>query len=309
MSYEIGNPITYTPQVIADRLISDISSNESQQASLETELSTGNRINQPSDDPAGTATVMQLNSSIARANQYVANANDGLGWLSLGNSTMNSILSGLQQVRQLVVSVTSAQLTGGSTALQGISQQVDSVRSQLLNLSNTLYDGQAIFAGTGNVTNAYDANGNYVGGGSAPTRTVAPGTQVSISVTGPDIFGTGSDGLLGPNGILAQISQDISTGSTASLQKLKTTDWPALDAATNQTESQAAVLGANYQRMQGFVNQAQAAQTALQTEASSIDGANVATTMSNLSQAQTSYQAALWAVSQLSQSDLVKFLG
>ena len=41
--------------------------------------------------------------------------------------------------------------------------------------------GQAIFAGTGNVSQAYDQNGNYVGGGPAPTRAVTMETLIFAS--------------------------------------------------------------------------------------------------------------------------------
>ena len=93
--------ISYTPTIIADQMISGLNTDEAQQATLEEQLSTGNSINQLSDNPAGAAELYQLNGSLARAQQYTSNATDGTGWLSLGNSTMNQILSSLQSVQQL----------------------------------------------------------------------------------------------------------------------------------------------------------------------------------------------------------------
>jgi flagellar hook-associated protein 3 FlgL len=300
--------ISYTPAIIADQLISGLNTDQSQQATLEEQLSTGDSINQASDNPAGAAQLLQLNGSLARAQQYESNATDGSGWLSLGNSTMNEILSTLQQVQQTVMSATGASLANEPGALQALADQVTSAQSELTNLGNTSYGGQAIFAGTGNVSQAYDQNGNYVGGGSAPTRTVAPGVQVAISATGEQIFGTGTSGLLGSNGILAQIAQDLQTGTTASLNNVQTTDSQALSAAISQVTTVAAQMGADYQRMQTFSQQATSTQQTLQSQISGLDSTNVAQATTELTQSQQSYQSALWATSQLSQESLVQFL-
>ncbi len=300
--------ISYTPAIIADQLIAGLTTDQSQQATLEQQLSSGVAINQASDNPSGAAEVLQLNASLARAQQYSSNASDGSGWLSLGNSTLNQILSSLQQVQQTVLSVTGATLSNEPGALQSLSAQVSAARQELINLANTTYGGQAIFSGTGNVSQAYDSSGNYVGGGSAPTRTVAPGVQVSVGVTGDQIFGSGTTGLLGSTGILAQIAQDLQTGTTASLNNVQTTDAQALGTAITQVTTVAAQLGASYQSMQTFTQQATNAQQTLQTQISSIDSTNVAQASTELTQAQNSYQSALWATSQLSQESLVQFL-
>jgi flagellar hook-associated protein 3 FlgL len=300
--------ISYTPTIISGQLISGLNTDEAQQATLEEQLSTGDSINQASDNPAGAAELLQLNGNLARAQQYESNANDGSGWLSLGNSTMNQIVSTLQSVQSTVESVSGAVLSNEPGTLQSLAAQVTAAQGDLLSLANTTYGGQAIFAGTGNVTEAYDQSGNYVGGGSAPTRTVAPGVQVPVSVTGQQIFGTGSSGILGAGGILAQIVSDLQTGTTASLSNLQATVAPALTSAITQATAVAAQMGSNYQSMQTFSQQATNAQQALQTEISGLDGTNVAQATTQLTEDQNSYQSALWATSQLSQDSLVQFL-
>jgi flagellar hook-associated protein 3 FlgL len=308
----MGGAISYTPSIIADQLVSNILSNQSQQATLEQQISSGDAVNVPSDNPAAAANIMQINAGLSRSSQYATNASDGLSWLSLGNSTMNQILSSLQTAQQAVLSVSSATLSGNTAAVQGLATQVDSIREQLTQLANTQYGGQAIFAGTGNVTTAYDANGNYVGGGAAPTRTVAPGEQIPVSVTGPSVFGTGTTGLLsttpGSLGVLAQISADLRAGTPASLNQAMTTDLQNLQNSMDQVQSQAAQLGASYQRMQAFQQQATNTQQALQTQLSDVQSTNLPQAITALGQVQNSYQAALWAASKVTQDSLVQFL-
>jgi flagellar hook-associated protein 3 FlgL len=304
--------IELTPSVMSQQMVSNLTGDETSIAQLQEQLSTGNQVNQPSDNPAQAANIMKIDAALARANSYATNASDGLGWLQTGDGTMNEVISTLQQVRQTVLSISSATLTGSSGGLQALADQVSSAQKALLNLANTTYNGQAIFAGTGNVTTAFDATGTYVGGGNAPTRTVAPNTQMSIAVTGSSVFGSGTTGLLstvpGSLGVLAQLAQDISTGTPASLSNAMGSDLQNLDAAIGTVENQAAQLGAQYQQMSSMQQQATDSQAALNTELSAIQSVNLPQAMTNLQLQQNSYQTALWATSQLVQPSLVQFL-
>lgn len=300
--------ISYTPSIISSQLIQDLDSDQSQQASLEAQLGTGDLVNAPSDNPAAAASIMKLNASLGRAQQYSTNASDGLGWLSLGNSTLNSVLSTLQSVQQTVSALTGNALTGRQAAISGATAQLNSATQQLLSLANTTYGNQAIFAGTGNVSQAFDATGNYVGGGSAPTRTVGPGVTVAVAVTGDTVFGSGATALFGSSGILQKLTNDIQTGTTASLQTATTTDLQALNGAIQNVSAQAAELGAYYQRVQGFSRQATNAQAALQSQLSAEDSVDVAQATTQLAQDQQTYQTGLWATAQIEQHSLVSYL-
>jgi flagellar hook-associated protein 3 FlgL len=301
-----------TPSTMSNTMISNLNSEETSIAQLQEQLATGNVVNQPSDNPALTANIMQINSALSRASQYASNASDGLGWLQQGNSTMDEIVSTLQSVEQDVESVSSASLSGSTAGLSALANQVSAAQQTLLGLANTSYNGQAIFAGTGNVTTAFDSSGNYVGGGSAPARTVAPGTSVAIAVTGDNVFGSGTTGLLsttpGSLGVLAQIAQDISTGTPASLAQATGTDMQNLKSALSTVEDQAAQLGAQYQQMEAMSSQATNASAALNTELEGVQSVNVAQATTNLTLQQNTYQSALWATAQLVQPSLVSFL-
>lgn len=297
--------ISYTPTIISRQLTQDLSVDQSQQALLEEQLGSGNLVNQPSDNPAAASSILQLNASMARAQQYASNAADGLGWLSLANSTVNSVMSNLQSVRQLVLSISGSNLSGSQSAITGIGDQVKSLRDQIMSLANTQYAGQALFSGTGNVTEAYNPDGSYAGAGAAPTRTVAPGVAVPVSVTGTDLFGSGSAGLLDPNGVLSTLISDVNSGQ---LQKAQTSDLKALDDAMATVGAAAASLGSNYQRMQGFSTQATNAQAALQSQVSSEDSVDVAKATTQLTQEQQTYQMGLWATAQIESHSLVQYL-
>jgi len=306
--------ISYTPQILASSMIQAITQQQGSIGTLEEQLSTGYKINQPSDNPAEAANILRLQSVYTRTSQYAANAADALGWLSTGNSTMNQINSILQQVHQLMLSVSSANLAGQQDALNGIASQISNDRQSLVNLANTQYNAQAVFAGTGTTGPAYGPNGTYNGGGNAPTRTVATGVQVPISVTGPAIFGTGATSLLSNNaatngGVLGVLAQTVADLQAGNVNAVETTDLSNMNTAITQVESQAAILGANYQRAQEFSTQAQSVQSAIDQELSSVQDVNLPKAITNLKAMENTYQSALWALSQSILPSLAQYVG
>jgi flagellar hook-associated protein 3 FlgL len=308
-----------TPLTIAQGLVTDIQAAQSQQANLEQQLATGSTINQPSDNPAGAFQVMTLNAAVARAQQYVSNANNGLGWLQEGVSTVNQAISVLQGVAQSVESISGSALSGQQAAITGIADKIRSALQQLTGLSQTQYDGQYIFSGTAN-TPPFDANGQYQGVNTLPSRTVAPNLTVQIAVTGASVFGSSSTtqpgytasnlsgsaatGLLGSNGLLQQIVNALQANNLSGAESL----LPAVQNALSTMENAAAQLGASYQNMQAFSNQATATQQALQDQLGAVQNVNLPQVTTQLAEAQQAYQQALYAVSQTTQTSLVNFL-
>jgi len=293
-----------TPQTVSQQLISGITTDQAQQATLEEEISSGITIDQPSDNPALTAQYLTLNAGLTRAGQYVSNATDGEGWLSEGTSTLNQALSVLQNVEQAVESVSGQSLAGQEGAITGISTQISAGLQELTDLANTTYDGQYIFSGTSS-SPPYDAAGTYVGTADVPSRTVAPSTTVNVAIPGSQAFGSGATGLLGTSGILSQIVTALGgRDPVATTAPLLT----SLQTAMSTMAAAAASLGADYQNMQTFTAQATATQQALQTEIGTMVDVNLPQATTQLSEAQNSYQAALWATSQISQDSLVNFL-
>ena len=101
-------------------------------------------------------TALQLRSQLKQLNQYQANANDALGWLTTVDSSLHSVTNQLQQVRSLVLQGMNIG-SGDATSKEALAQQVDQARSSLLALSNSSYFGRPVFGGTTAGGVAFDA--------------------------------------------------------------------------------------------------------------------------------------------------------
>lgn len=304
----MSEPLSITPLAMSQQLVANLLSQQSSISNLEEQLSTGSTVNQPSDNPAAATAILRLQASSTRFEQYVQNAGDALGWLGTANSTTNQVLTQLDKVQQLAISATTAQ-TNGQSALDALAQQVLAVRSNLLELANTTYANQAIFAGSANTPSAYNSAGTYLGGGPEPTRTVAPGVSVTIAASGPSVFGSGTTGLLsnvpGNLGVLAQIAADLQSGSVSAVEG---TDLQNLQNAVSVVQNQAGILGAAYQQAQTFQNEATSNLASLAGQLATIQDTNMTKVITDLKLQQSSYQAGLWATSQIAQLSLAQYL-
>lgn len=291
-----------TMESTSQQILQNITVDETRIANLQEQISSGNQVSQPSDNPPLAVQIMSTQASIDRANQYVANANDGMAHLQVANTTLNQVMTELAQAKNLALSISTASI-GGSTALDALAGQVSSIGSSLLSLANTTYSGHPIFAGTAVTSQAFDSAGNYLGNTVIATRTVADGVQMPVATTGNAVFGSGATGVFQ---VIKQLASDIQAGQTS---QVLGSDLSNLETATNQVATQAGQVGDYYQAMQAASEHATTTQTTLNGALANLEDVNPAQAITKLNLLQSSYQEALWAASQVLQPSLLKFLG
>lgn len=267
---------------------------------LQNQLASGRQITRPSDNPSGTVQALALRGDVKRNAQYAASASDGLSWLSTVDSTLAQSVNLAQKARTLVVQgLNQGASTGESNS--AIADQIDVLRTSLLDLANAQYNGRPVFGGTTAGTQAYDASGTYVGDSGVVNRQVGDTTTVQVNQLGPDVFGAaGSD--------VFTVLANISTALRSNPSTLSASDLDAVDGAVKQLSSAQAAEGAAYNR----ITAAQSAQTsstlALKTQLSDLQDVDVAEQAVAVTSASVTYQAALQTTASIRQVSLLNFL-
>jgi flagellar hook-associated protein 3 FlgL len=276
-----------------------LQSSASRLAALQAKMSSGQQITKPSDDPSGTVRALQLRADLKRNTQYTANASDAIGWLSTSDTTYTQIGKLAQNARTLVVQGLNTGASG-TTPAAAIADQIDAIRTSMINLANTTYNGRPVFGGTTPGAIAYDAAGNYVGDSGTVSRTVGPQSTVQINQSGAQVFGPSGNDVFT---LLANISNTLRTNPTA-----LGSDLTSLDAAIANVSAAQATEGATFERVQT----AQAAQTSTAltviTQLSGIQDIDLANMAVQVSTANTNYQAALQTTASIRQQSLLDFL-
>lgn len=263
---------------------------------LQNQLSSGKRVNAPSDDPAATAAAMTFRSQRAADEQYLRNADVATARLNVTDNALTQLSSQLNSIRDVVVQSQNGSI--GSNSLAALSQQVQASRQDVIDLYNTRYLDRPVFGGTVRGSVAVDSSGAYVGDDG----------DVSVRISGDstvrtDVKGTAIDANSVP-AMLDQLAADIAAGNTAGVQN----GLDALDASLSKVQQALGDVGARENRVDTTRSLVDSAQLDLTSKISDNEDVDLPETIMNLSAQQTAYQSALGAAAKITQVSLIDFL-
>jgi flagellar hook-associated protein 3 FlgL len=202
-------------------------------ATSENQVSTGDAITVPSDDPTGAAQIVNLNHILAENTQYTSNITSANTRLSTETSTLSSVSNLLDSVNDLGLSAINGSLSNSD--LSNIATELTQYRNQLLQLANTTdSNGQALFAGTSTTTDPFVMNSStgavtYTGNDQQSYTSIGTGLQVANSDSGSAIFMD----LPAGNGSFVASASTSNTGSlvVGSNSVTDTSEWDAATAS------------------------------------------------------------------------------
>lgn len=154
------------------------------------QLSSGLRVQKPSDDPIAAAQILQLNQTQAEIDQYKKNIDGGTNALELEDSQMSAVTNLLTRIRELTVEAGNGGLSASDR--KGMAAEISSRLDELAGIANTRNaNGEYIFGGFQGQQEPFTLNGpTYVYRGDDGQRQiqVGSGTFVPINDSGNAIF-------------------------------------------------------------------------------------------------------------------------
>jgi flagellar hook-associated protein 3 FlgL len=150
-------------------------------AMAEEQVSTGRRVNQPSDDPSAAARMVTSLAESANVDQYTKNVSSVLPQMQTADSAISSIVTSLNTAETLGTS--GANGTNSTANEQAIAAQVTSVLSNIIAQANTSYQGVYVFGGSQTTSPPFAA--------AATTYTSTQGTAATpLTMTTPLTVGS-----------------------------------------------------------------------------------------------------------------------
>jgi flagellar hook-associated protein 3 FlgL len=282
-----------------ESLLSSIQSIEQRMQQDQTEITSSNKINQPSDDPAGSADVVRLTGEKSEIAQYTSNAAAGQDRLNYTDTVLGSV----QDMIQRVISLGESALNS-TTSPSAYTTEINGIHDQLVSTANTSFQGVAIFGGS--VTNKppyvvqSDGSVAYQGNSSALQLQVGRSSTLQVGIPGNQIF-TGSIDVFST---IKQLSAAITSGSNSAIQAQLTNLQQYYDS-----------VSAVRTQVGSLVNQAQSTQSDLQSyelaragDQSRIQSADLAQVTTDFTQTQTALQAAMAVGGKISQLSLLNYI-
>jgi flagellin-like hook-associated protein FlgL len=147
------------------------------------QVTTGLRVNQPSDDPSAAANMTISLASSAAVDQYTANISSVTSQMQTADSSFSAIVSSLNSAVTLGTSGTSPSASAAN--LQAIASQVEGILTSVVAQGNASYQGVYLFAGSASSSPPLvPASTTYtsLGGTTAnPLRATTPLTAGSVT--------------------------------------------------------------------------------------------------------------------------------
>lgn len=297
-----------TPAIVTSRTLSDLNSSLAALERTTNELSSGNTILEPSDNPYGASQVIDLQSQLEGLSGYESQAQNGISWESTASSAMTNIGEVTQRVRELLVE--GANGTYNKNDLETMALQVEQIAESIKQDANTQYAGQYVFSGTASTTAPYEngANDEYKGNGESVSRVVGPGASVTVTTNISTLLGSGEaagDGKLLDT--LRTIAKNMRGGSEGQAL-LGTSDLEKLDANIETLTQLQAVSGSATDQLRTALDRNEQLQTTISAALANTDATNIPEASVQYANEQASYEAALRAGATIVQESLLNFL-
>jgi flagellar hook-associated protein 3 FlgL len=298
-----------TTLMTQQRTIADLTQAFDRLSNTQQELSSGKRINKPSDDPYGAGQAVLLNGQLAGLTAYGRNVSDGTAWAQASDSALLDIDKIVQRARELLVQAGND--TNDTSTRTDIAAEIDQLTEAIKQEANTKYGDQFIFGGTANATAPYQAGSadTYGGNTAAINRSIGPAASVQINTDISQLLGSGqgaADGKL--LNTLRDIAQHLRSGTPGDADLLRGADLRNMDANLDTLTQMQANVGATLNRLQladSRIQDLQLSQTKLLSKTQDADFAQVAI---DYSTQQAAYNASLKASANIVQSSLLDFL-
>ena len=265
-------PLRVTQNMMSTQLIRNLNRNLVQSDKIQNQLSTGMKINKPSDDPVGITYALRYRNELSNNEQYQKNADMAASYLDMYDSVLTQTEEVFIRLKELAVKASTG--TNPQSALDAINEEVQQLRNQLIDIGNTKLNGKFIFNGQLTDQQPYTSSNATT----AQTDTfsiifeVGPGTKLPINITGSSIFGNPADSSETDNifKVLDQMTIDLAAGNFNGIIAAKS----AIDTRDEKIIAQHSEIGARTNRLElsmSRLNDLEINLNALQSQTEDVD--------------------------------------
>jgi flagellar hook-associated protein 3 FlgL len=302
----------------ANNFLIQVNDLQERQLRLQNQAATGQKLTLPEDDPAAMKRVLDLQTDSRATGQYQANISRLQG-IAIANY---NVIDGLKTISNRAGEIaTLADGTKSPAELSAYATEVNELIKQAVQQVNTKYQGNYLLSGTLTNTPPFvattDASGQvtgvtYQGNAETAQTEIARNVTVSAQTLGANTTGSGPRGLITDSGSgadflnhLISLRDNLVAGNTAAIAS---TDRTQLATDEDNIIYHITANGTLQSRLDATSSIAAQHALAIDSQISQDTNADLAQTLSQFTQAQTAYRAALQSGSAAFSFSLLDFL-
>lgn len=294
--------VTYTSSFTEG--VADLTLASQRLADAQRAVSSGQRIASPSDDPSGTAAAITDRATLGAIDTYTKSTDAATSRLTVADSVMSDIINKLSAAQTSALGArgttqTQSQRDAAAADLQGISDA-------LLADFTTQYRGAYLFSGAKTTVAPYTKAGGVVSAYQGDSTTVSvdidQGRTLQVSLDGGAIA-QGSD----PADIFSTLSSLITAVKTGDNTGIGN-GMAALDRAFSRATLAQTTVGTGLSLLDDQRARLSTVKVDATARLSKVEDADMAESITNMNQADTSYRAALGAFATVGRVSLLDYL-
>jgi flagellar hook-associated protein 3 FlgL len=311
-----------TNNMASDRVIADLQAQYATMANTQLQISTGQRVNQPSDDPTAAAQERLRNSELSGIKSSQSSVATAQTALNSSESSLENVRSVLSRANELALS--GANGSASQDDRNAMASEIDQLIQSTKDAMNTKVGDTYIFSGTKSDVAPYSAasGDTYQGDGGALLRDggagvvlqtnpafVGVGGGAAVPLTADAILGNGSaagDGKV--LDALTQLAAHLRGGTPADIQAIQTTDLQAIKANQTAVSSAVSAIGAMSNRATAALSRLTDLEDTAKQSIDDLTGVDLAQAITDYSAQSAAYQASLKVGAQIIQPSLLQFL-
>lgn len=269
-------------------------------------LSTGKRVNRPSDDPTAAHRAISSRAQLAVLDQFTRNIGEVKAWVATTEYALRAVSDSLIEVRTLAVQAANGTLSDSDR--ENIAQRVEEFNEHIFMLTQERYFGRYVFSGTRTGEVPFVRSGDdvaYQGNAAHMKVNIGEGTPLVFNLTGEEVFldlGSGGHSLFK---LLSDLAAAIRSGDIRQVGGGLLAD---LDAALDRVTEKLGTVGAVYNRLEKMEEVISGLVVKHKELLSLAEDADLAEAAMDFQFKQTAYQASLAACAKAIMPTLMDYL-
>ncbi len=264
------------------------------------QLSSGKRVNRPSDDPLGAMRSQQLYNRLSRTGQYQRNGTYAKSWLNMTETSLSQASNILIRLKELAVAQASDQYENSDRV--GAAREVETIRDELLGIANTKLGGRSIFAGHKTTDPAFNLAGQYMGSDGKIRLNIDEKVSLEVNAIGEEVFRSGEDKNIFDT--LNEFSLALENGDVAAIQSV----IDELETAFTNVNSSVSQIGSRNKALEHMESVHEDRNIIDKEQLGKVEEIDVVETVVNMQSAQNAFQASLMASGQIGKLSLAQFI-
>ena len=176
-----------TNQMFENQFLTGMEQNLQSELTDTQEISSGYKVNQPSDDPAALVQIVGYKAQLSDITEYQNAITAAKAPLQSLDTSLSNLNNTLERANELAIGAVSG--TPDAESMQAMADEVQQLSGTAVSIANTNVNGQYIFAGYNSNVNPIDPNtGELISDNNSVNLNIGVGVNVTTNVQAGSLF-------------------------------------------------------------------------------------------------------------------------